>query len=136
MNFAPKYVCLENSNFPPNYTTTKYLNKFRISCITLNLCNLKFSISFSEKGEYFIDFKNGNGDAGVGKPKSDPDVIISMNEVVFLQLFNMELSPEWAYFIGKIGISGSVSTALKLKTVLKAAAESHKNPHKISHKIP
>ena len=53
-----------------------------------------------------------------------------MNQEVFLQIFNMELNPEWAYISGKIGISGSLYTASKLNSVLKAAAESSKNSHK------
>ena len=40
------------------------------------------------KGKYFIDFKNGSGSVGEGDPGSKPDVTISMNEEVFLKIFN------------------------------------------------
>ena len=41
-----------------------------------------------EQGKYYIDFKNGGGQVGEGEPGSKADVTISMNEAVFLQIFN------------------------------------------------
>ena len=41
-----------------------------------------------EQGKYFIDFKNGGGQVGEGDPGTKADVTISMNEDVFLQIFN------------------------------------------------
>ena len=46
---------------------------------------------FLEQGKYFIDFKTGTGEVGEGDPASKPDVTISMNEDVFLQIFNRKL---------------------------------------------
>ena len=46
----------------------------------------------TEKGKYFIDFKNGSGNVGEGDPGSKPDVTITMNEEVFLKIFNRTLS--------------------------------------------
>ena len=43
---------------------------------------------FSEKGKYYVDFKNGEGMVGEGDPANKPDVTISMNEEVFLKIFN------------------------------------------------
>jgi hypothetical protein len=48
---------------------------------------------FAEKGKYFIDFKNGEGAVGEGDPSNKPDVTISMNEEVFLKIFNRESLP-------------------------------------------
>ena len=45
---------------------------------------------FSEKGKYYIDFKNGEGAVGQGDPEHKPDVTITMNEEVFLKIFNRE----------------------------------------------
>ncbi len=36
----------------------------------------------SERGKYYIDFKNGEGMVGEGDPANKPDVTISMNEEV------------------------------------------------------
>jgi hypothetical protein len=48
----------------------------------------KISLFFLEKGKYFIDFKNGSGNVGEGEPGVKADVTISMNEEVFLKIFN------------------------------------------------
>jgi hypothetical protein len=64
-----------------------------------------------ERGKYFIDFKNGEGEVGQGDPQHKPgeniehfnfflnslfkvsfsDVTISMNEEVFLKIFNSKI---------------------------------------------
>merc|ERR1712062_867325 len=65
-----------------------------------------------EQGKYYIDFK------------------ISMNEAVFLQIFNRELAPATAFMTGKVKVSGDLSKALTLEKVMKAtreAAEANKN---------
>ena len=53
-----------------------------------------------EQGKYYIDFKNGGGQVGEGEPGSKADVTISMNEAVFLQIFNRKMS----YFLATISI--------------------------------
>ena len=53
------------------------------------------------KGKYFIDFKNGSGSVGEGDPGSKPDVTISMNEEVFLKIFNRKCR----FFLRKITIN-------------------------------
>jgi len=83
-----------------------------------------------EQGKYFIDFKTGTGEVGEGDPASKPDVTISMNEDVFLQIFNRELAPATAFMTGKVKVSGDLSKALTLEKVMKAtreAAEANKN---------
>ena len=77
----------------------------------------------SEKGKYFIDFKNGTGNVGEGDPAHKPDVTISMNEDVFLKIFNRELAPATAFMTGKVKVSGDLSKALTLEKVMKAARE-------------
>lgn len=83
-----------------------------------------------EQGKYYIDFKNGGGQVGEGEPGSKADVTISMNEAVFLQIFNRELAPATAFMTGKVKVSGDLSKALTLEKVMKAtreAAEANKN---------
>jgi len=83
-----------------------------------------------EKGKYFIDFKNGGGEVGEGDPASKADVTITMNEEVFLKIFNRELAPATAFMTGKVKVSGDLSKALTLEKVMKAtreAAEANRN---------
>jgi len=75
------------------------------------------------KGKYFIDFKNGSGSVGEGDPGSKPDVTISMNEEVFLKIFNRELAPASAFMTGKVKVSGDLAKALTLEKVMKATRE-------------
>lgn len=79
--------------------------------------------SFSEKGKYFIDFKSGAGNVGQGDPGVKPDVTITMNEEVFLKIFNRELQPATAFMTGKVKVSGDLSKALTLEKVMKATRE-------------
>jgi len=74
-------------------------------------------------GKYFIDFKNGTGAVGDGDPPSKADVTISMNEEVFLKIFNRELAPASAFMTGKVKISGDLAKALTLEKVMKATRE-------------
>lgn len=76
-----------------------------------------------EQGKYYIDFKNGGGQVGEGEPGSKADVTISMNEAVFLQIFNRELAPATAFMTGKVKVSGDLSKALTLEKVMKATRE-------------
>merc|ERR1712004_136510 len=83
-----------------------------------------------EKGKYHIDFKNGSGAVGEGEAPTKADVTISMNEEVFLKIFNRELAPASAFMTGKVKVSGDLAKALTLEKVMKAtreAAEAAKN---------
>jgi len=83
-----------------------------------------------EKGKYYIDFKNGTGTVGEGDPEHKADVTITMNEEVFLNIFNRELAPATAFMTGKVKVSGDLSKALTLEKVMKAtreAAEASRN---------
>merc|ERR1739848_371464 len=83
-----------------------------------------------EKGKYYIDFKNGSGQVREGDPASKADVTITMNEEVFLKIFNRELAPATAFMTGKVKVSGGLSKALTLEKVMKAtreAAEANRN---------
>merc|ERR1712226_100104 len=76
-----------------------------------------------EKGKYFVDFKNGSGAVGHGDAPTKADVTISMNEEVFLKIFNRELAPASAFMTGKVKVSGDLAKALTLEKVMKATRE-------------
>ena len=64
-----------------------------------------------------------------GDAPTKADVTISMNEEVFLKIFNRELAPASAFMTGKVKVSGDLAKALTLEKVMKAtreAAESNK----------
>ena len=65
-----------------------------------------------------------------GEAPTKADVTISMNEEVFLKIFNRELAPASAFMTGKVKVSGDLAKALTLEKVMKAtreAAEAAKN---------
>jgi putative sterol carrier protein len=80
------------------------------------------------KGKYYIQFKEGDGQAGEGDVPNKaegfkPDVKITMNIENMLKMFNRELKPATAFMTGKLKLSGELSKALALETVLKEARE-------------
>jgi putative sterol carrier protein len=80
------------------------------------------------EGKYYIDFKEGDGQVGEGDVPNKaegwrPDVKITMNNENMLKMFNRELKPATAFMTGKLKLSGELSKALALETVLKEARE-------------
>jgi len=78
--------------------------------------------------KYYIDLKDGEGQVGEGdvpnKPADfKPEVRITMTEDNMLKMFNRELAPATAFMTGKLKLSGDLSKALALETILKAARE-------------
>merc|ERR1711935_196277 len=72
---------------------------------------------------YLFDFKSGSGQVGEGDPPTKADVTITMNEEIFLKIFNRELAPATAFMTGKVKVSGDLSKALTLEKVMKATRE-------------
>lgn len=82
------------------------------------------------EGKYFIDFKNGDGAVGSGELPSSvgkADVTIKMTSENLIKMFNRELAPASAFMTGKIKVSGDLSKALTLESVMKAAAAAKEN---------
>lgn len=80
------------------------------------------------EGKYYIDLKEGDGQVGEGevpnKPADfKPEVKITMSQENMLKMFNRELAPATAFMTGKLKLSGDLSKALALETVLKSARE-------------
>merc|ERR1719433_241943 len=78
--------------------------------------------------KYYIDLKEGEGQMGEGdvpnKPADfKPEVKITMSQENMLKMFNRELAPATAFMTGKLKLSGDLSKALALESVLKAARE-------------
>merc|ERR1712038_1508204 len=80
------------------------------------------------EGKYYIDLKEGDGQVGEGevpnKPADfKPEVKITMSQENMLKMFNRELAPATAFMPGKLKLSGDLSKALALETVLRSARE-------------
>lgn len=78
--------------------------------------------------KFYVDFKEGDGQVGEGEVPNKPDgfkpeVRITMTEENMLKMFNRELAPATAFMTGKLKLSGELSKALALESVLKAARE-------------
>lgn len=77
---------------------------------------------------FYIDLKEGEGQVGEGdipnKPADfKPEVRITMTEENMLKMFNRDLAPATAFMTGKLKLSGDLSKALALESILKAARE-------------
>ena len=80
------------------------------------------------EGKYYIDLKEGDGQVGDGDVPNKaadfkPEVKITMSKENMLKMFNRELAPATAFMTGKLKLSGDLSKALALETVLKSARE-------------
>lgn len=86
---------------------------------------------FEVEGEdvkYHIDLQEGDGQVGEGDvpnkaPGFRPEVKITMGRDNMLRMFNRELAPATAFMTGKLKLSGDLSKALALETILKEARE-------------
>ena len=49
---------------------------------------------FTDKGKFYVDFKNASGCVGEGEPPIDkkPDVTIRLNSDIFVKIFNRKYS--------------------------------------------
>ena len=117
---------------PPLYTSVPQVFE-RIKAIAsadmvkkVNACYV-FELE-GANGKYYIDFKEGDGQVGEGdvpnKPDGyRPDVKITMNNENMLKMFNGELKPASAFMTGKLKLSGDLSKALALESILTAASK-------------
>ena len=60
---------------------------------------------------------------GEGEPPSKPDVTATLTKEVFLQIFNRQLKPATAFMNGNIKLSGDLSKAMALESVMKATRD-------------
>ena len=82
--------------------------------------NAVFMFEIEGEGKWHVDLKNGKGDVGVGNPDIKADVTVTVNKEVFLKIFNREVKPATAFMNGEMKLSGDLSKAMALESMMKA----------------
>jgi len=72
------------------------------------------------EGKWHVDLKNGKGDVGCGNPDIKADVTVTLNKEIFLKIFNREVKPATAFMNGQMKLSGDLSKAMALESMMKA----------------
>jgi len=107
----------------PNYTDVKPVFD-RIKTVTtpsiVKKINAVFVFDITGEGKWFVDLKSGKGDVGVGDPNSKADVTVTLNKDIFLKIFNREVKPATAFMNGQMKLSGDLSKAMALESMMKA----------------
>ena len=85
--------------------------------------NAVFVFVVEGEGRWHVDLKSGEGSVGEGEPPSKPDVTATLTKEVFLQIFNRQLKPATAFMNGNIKLSGDLSKAMALESVMKATRD-------------
>uniref|UniRef100_A0A8D0E6K5 Hydroxysteroid dehydrogenase-like protein 2 n=1 Tax=Salvator merianae TaxID=96440 RepID=A0A8D0E6K5_SALMN len=78
----------------------------------------QFDLSGEEEGTWYIDLKNGAGNAGSGKAPGKPDVVMTLSSSDFVKMFSGKLKPTMAFMSGKLLIKGDVALAIKLERLM------------------
>jgi len=85
--------------------------------------NAIYVFDVEEEGKWHVDLTSGSGQIGQGQPEKKPDVTVTVNKENFLKMFNRELKPATAFMSGKLKLSGDLSKALALESVMKASRD-------------
>ncbi|XP_019644737.1 PREDICTED: stomatin-like protein 1 [Branchiostoma belcheri] len=79
----------------------------------------QFELEGEDGGTFYLDLKNGGGDAGIGPPPNEEaDVVMTMSVTDMQQLFSGELRPFQAYSSGRLHVEGSLRVATRLEDVV------------------
>ncbi|XP_078578933.1 stomatin-like protein 1 [Branchiostoma floridae x Branchiostoma japonicum] len=79
----------------------------------------QFELEGEDGGTFYLDLKNGGGDAGVGPPPNvEADVVMTMSVTDMQQLFSGELRPFQAYSSGRLHVEGSLRVTTRLEDVV------------------
>lgn len=102
------------------------------SMVSSNGSVYMFQLSGPEGGVFYLDLKNGSGDAGEGLPPyGEPDTTLTLTVSDMQSMFVGQLSPLQAYMNGRLKVSGDLSAATQLgdfiKTVMKKIKEDKKD---------
>lgn len=81
-------------------------------------CVYQFNVDGEEGGRWFVSFDNGQVSLDEGGA-DDPDCVITMKDMDFLELIQGSLAPQMAFMMGKLKVGGNMGLALKLGTFLK-----------------
>jgi len=72
--------------------------------------------------DWTLDLREGAGTVKKGGPAEKPDLTLTISDDNFSKLVMGKLSPQQAFLMRKLKISGSMGLALKLQPILDAAA--------------
>ncbi|XP_029952444.1 stomatin-like protein 1 [Salarias fasciatus] len=72
-----------------------------------------------QEHSYYMDLSQGSGAAGAGSLVQEPDATLSMTDCDLLAMFEGTLQPFPAYASGRLKVQGDISSAMKLKEVVK-----------------
>lgn len=91
-----------------------------------------FQLSGQDGGVFYLDLKNGGGDAGEGlPPNGEPDTTLTLTVPDMQSMFIGQLKPLQAYMSGRLKVAGDLSAATQLgdviKTVMKKVKEDRKD---------
>lgn len=82
---------------------------------------------FNIDGEHFtLDLRKGKGNLSRGKPEGKPDLTLTVNDDNFVKLVNGKLGPQQAFLMRKLKIQGKMGLAMKMESILEAAAPKSK----------
>jgi len=111
------------SDSSPNYTDVKPVFD-RIKTVTtpsiVKKINAVFLFDITGEGKWFVDLKSGKGLVGEGDPDVKADVTVTLNKDIFLKIFNREIKPATAFMNGQMKLSGDLSKAMALESMMKA----------------
>lgn len=83
--------------------------------------------SLEASGIFYLDLKNGEGQAGFGYPLiEEPDVTLTLSSGLFQELLARQISPFNAYMGGQLVVSGDLRAAMKLGGLVETVTSSHK----------
>lgn len=74
--------------------------------------------SGADKGEWYLDLKNGNGDVGKGPAPNGADCTMILDSADFTKMFKGELKAVSAFMSGKLKIKGDMGLAMKLEKLM------------------
>nr|XP_006812580.1 PREDICTED: stomatin-like protein 1-like [Saccoglossus kowalevskii] len=84
----------------------------------------KFILQGNDGGTFYLDLKNGSGDAGSGDPNEEPDAVLEMTTYDMQMMFSGELRPFQAFLSGRLKVTGDRALAMKLDQVIKGLQDS------------
>jgi len=119
----PRSICRSFSDSSPNYTEVEPVFD-RIKNVTtpsiVKKINAVFLFDIMGEGKWFVDLKSGKGVVGEGDPDVKADVTVTLDKDIFLKIFNREVKPATAFMNGQMKLSGDLSKAMALESMMKA----------------
>lgn len=90
-----------------------------VSKVTINYLFFRNLIIIgADKGEWYLDLKNGSGSCGEGAAPNGADCEMSLDSEDFAKMFKGELKAVSAFMGGKLKIKGDMGLAMKLEKLM------------------